>query len=289
MAKKQRQHFETEVKADDGVRLYAQGWEPEGKPLGVIVLVHGLGEHSGRYSLLGSFFNIAGFVLMAMDLRGHGKSPGKRGHAPSMDQMVNDLRALVQRAEELWEGVPVVAYGHSFGGNLLASLLVDDAKLPPVLKAAVLSAPTIRVAYRIPGWKISLGRFMNRIYPGFSMSNGIDVYRLSRDPVVREAYRKDPLVHDRVSTVVGIGLLDRGVELLDRGKDIKRPVFVIHGADDRVTSPQASLEFAKRAGDHVKHKLYYDFFHELHNDFGKEKVMNDVTNWIREQVRGEKG
>ena len=190
------QHFEFEWQTEDGLRLHAQGWQSATAPKGVICLVHGLGEHSGRYGHLAAFLNQAGYVLLAFDLRGHGKSEGQRGHAPGFEALLDEVSQLSEEATERYPDRPRFLYGHSLGGNLVITYAL---RRHPQLAGVIATGPLLQPAFEPPAWKMTLGKIMYSLWPTLSTSNEIDRQGLSRDPEIVRAYNDDPLVHDRLS------------------------------------------------------------------------------------------
>ena len=191
-----------ELNAMDGLKLQGKKWIPSSTPKAVVCLVHGLGEHCGRYGHVAEAFNNAGYALMAFDLRGHGRSGGKRGHARSYTVLMDDIFQLLETVKEQYPDLPVFLYGHSLGGNLVIHYALRRL---PKLAGIIASAPLFRTAVKPPAWKIKLLRAMYGVWPSLTVSNGLETAALSRDAGVLQAYRDDPLVHERVSARLAIG------------------------------------------------------------------------------------
>ena len=275
------QHFEYEWQTEDGLQLYAQGWQPETEPKGVICLVHGLGEHSGRYAHLAAFLNQAGYALLTFDLRGHGKSEGQRGHTPSYEALMKDIARLLEEAAERYPDRPRFLYGHSLGGNLVINHALRR-RLP--LDGVIATGPALRTAFEPPAWKITLGKIMYNLWPTLSMSNGLDCQGLSRDPEVVRAYNDDPLVHDRLSARLGMDMLEAGLWALEHAAEFPLPLLLMHGGADRLTSAQASREFAAQAGDVCTLKIWEGFYHEIHNEPEQRQVFEYLLEWLTSNV-----
>jgi len=272
------QHFEFGWQTEDGLRLYAQGWQPQTELKGVICLVHGLGEHSGRYAHLAAFLNQAGYALLTYDLRGHGKSEGQRGHAPSYEALLNDISHLLEEAAERYPDLPRFLYGHSLGGNLVIGYAL---RRHPQLTGVIATGPLLRPGFEPPAWKLTLGKIMYRLWPTLSMSNELDRQDLSRDPEVVRAYNDDPLVHDRLSARLGMDMLEAGLWSLEHAAVFPLPLLLMHGSDDRLTSPQASREFASQATQYCNLKVWDGFYHEIHNEPEQGQVFDYVLEWLR--------
>ena len=278
------QHFEFGWQTEDGLRLYAQGWQPETEPKGVVCLVHGLGEHSGRYRHLAAFLNQADYALLAFDLRGHGKSEGQRGHAPGYEALLDDIAHLLAEAAERYPDRPRFLYGHSLGGNLVINYAL---RRRPQLAGVIATGPLLRTAFEPPAWKIPLGKIMRGLWPALSMSNEIDRQDLSRDPAVVRAYNDDPLVHDRVTARLGIDMLEAGLWALEHAAELSLPLLLMHGGADRLTSAQASREFAAQAGTRCTLKIWDGFYHEIHNEPEQGEVFEYLLEWLNGKLGNE--
>jgi acylglycerol lipase len=260
----------------DGVRLAVHHWAPPGNPLAQAVLIHGLGEHCGRYEHVAAAFTKAGFALQGMDLRGHGHSGGPRGHAPNYDILMQDIDALIQ-ALRLQSPLPLFLYGHSLGGNLVINYLL---RRQPGVTGAIAASPLLQTTQPSPPWKLAIGKMLRPIWPRISMSNGLDSRDLSHDPLVIEKYRRDPLVHRRVSASLGVAMLEAGQWALEHAAELTTPLLLLHGQEDRITSAEASRLFAQRSGPICSLKLWPDCFHELHNDQHSKRVIDYMTHWM---------
>ncbi len=278
------QHYEFGWQTDDGLQLYAQGWQPETEPKGVVCLVHGLGEHSGRYPHLAALLSQAGYVLLTFDLRGHGKSQGKRGHAPGYEALLDDIAHLLEEAARRYPNRPRFLYGHSLGGNLVITYIL---RRRPQLAGVIATGTLFRPAFEPPAWKITLARIMYSLWPTLSLSHELDRQGLSRDPEVVRAYNDDPLVHDRVSARLAMDMLQSGLWSLERAAEFPLPLLLMHGSDDRVCSPQASREFAAQAGDCCTLKIWDSFYHEIHNEPEQRRVFEHLMEWLKGKLGNE--
>jgi alpha-beta hydrolase superfamily lysophospholipase len=270
-------HFEFGWKTQDGTEIFAQGWEPKPPPRDVVCLVHGLGEHSGRYAHVAEAFGLAGYATLALDQRGHGKTSGPRGQAPSFEAFMDDIGRLLQEADRRYPGLPQYLYGHSMGGSFVLNYVLQRR---PRLAGVIASAPALETAFTPPAWKVAIGKLLVNWWPGLTLPNGLEVDSISRDPEVVRRYREDPLVHRRLSARLGLDLLRYGRWALDHAAEFSLPLLLMHGGADRLTSAQASREFAARAGEGCTLKIWKGFFHELHNEPEKELVLDYVVDWL---------
>ncbi len=256
----------------DGLSLYTRTWEPEGEPLRALLIVHGLGEHVGRWEHVAEFFAGRGYAVAAFDLRGHGRSEGTRGHVESISDYLNDVEGIVGSGLVRTD-LPWVLYGHSLGGLISALYLGEERPHPD---AAVLSAPALDAD--VPGALRAAAQVLGRIVPKLALANSIKGEQLSRDEAVGEAYFADPLVNTKVTTRLGLEMFaaqDRSAEVVAR---IHTPTLVIHGGDDSLVPPSASAPLA--ALDSVDRKVYPGLRHEMHNEPEQDQVLSEVASWL---------
>lgn len=261
----------------DGVRLAWYRWDPSRNPLGTVCLAHGHGEHAGRYSHVAGAFTAAGFAFLAFDLRGHGRSEGIRGHAPSYDHFLDDYRRLIEMAP-----APRIAYGHSMGGQIVLNY---GRKHPDGINGVIVTGAWLRLAFPAPAVKIALARALRAVLPKVTLSSGLKPVDLSRDPQVCREYADDPLVHDRLSFRTGIDLLEGSAEALRAASDFRLPVLLAHGDADRLMDHRATAEFHGAAGSSDKSlRIYPGHFHEIHNEPEWERVLADLIGWSSAHV-----
>ena len=270
-------HIEFEMQSQDGLKLRGQGWEPEAETRAVVCLVHGIGEHSERYHHVADAFTRAGFALITFDLRGHGRSEGRRGHSPNYAALMSDIAGLLNEAGTRYPDRPCFLYGHSLGGNLVMHYVL---KKKPALAGVVASAPLFRLAFKPPAWKTAMLNAMYALHINMSMCRGMDVSALSRDFHVVRLYQNDPLVHDRITPSLAINMLREGEWNLQHAADFPLPILLMHGEADRITSVEASIEFAAQLAHRCTLKIWDGCYHELHNEPEKVQVLAYVLAWI---------
>ncbi|HEX4212159.1 MAG TPA: alpha/beta hydrolase [Candidatus Dormibacteraeota bacterium] len=260
----------------DGVWISWRAWEaPE--PRGVLLIVHGLGEHSGRYRNLAEAMVPAGWSCWALDLRGMGESEGPRGHIDSWSQWVGDIAAFDRLVRTEASPLEVVPLGHSFGGVVVASAIVQGALKP---RRFVLSNPAFSVRTPIAPWKLALGRIASRTMPTLTMSNGLDAKGISRDAAVVEAYRQDPLVHDRISARLHAEWQAAGASTMQGAPRCTLPMLLLLSDQDPIIDAQAGEGFGRTCGGKVTIKRYPGRYHEPFNDLGAEAVFEDLRGWL---------
>ncbi|MBI1856181.1 MAG: lysophospholipase [Chloroflexi bacterium] len=273
--------FESGWESKDGIRFYMRGWEPDKAPKAVVCLLHGHGEHVGRYAHVGEAFSKAGYVLVGYDERGHGKTGGPRGHTPSYDAMMDDVADFLALMEKRYPGLPRFLYGHSMGGNQVINFALRHK---PALAGVIATDPWLKLAFDPPAIKVTLGRMMNSIYPAFTQASELETAALSRDPEIVRAYEKDPLVHDKMSARLFVGMYESGLWALDHAAEFPLPLLLMHGTGDRLISSQASREFAERAGRNAAFRAWDGFYHEIHNEPEKAEVLKSMTVWMDERL-----
>ncbi len=273
--------FETNWKSADGIDLYARGWEPDQAPRAVVCLVHGLGEHVSRYANVAQAFTDEGFVLFGFDQRGHGRSGGPRGHVPSYNQMMEDIALLLKQAATRYPGLPTFLYGHSMGGNEVLNFAL---RRKPELKGVIATGPFLRLAFQPPAAQVTLARMMNGIFPAFTQKSGLELAALSRDQKVIDSYVADPLVHDKITARLFVELFDSGEWALNRAGEFTLPLLLMHGSADRLTSANASREFAQHGGKNISLHIWDGWFHEIHNEAKQAEVFKVMVDWLNARL-----
>lgn len=269
-------------KSSDDLPMYARNWEPEGNARACIALVHGLGEHIGRYEHVGLALTQAGFILSGYDLRGHGKSGGARGHTHSYDALMNDIEGFLDLTRRRYPGLPLFLYGHSMGGNLVINFAL---RRQAALKGVIATGPWLKLAFEPPAFKVALGKMMNNLFPSFTQASGLNTKALSHDIGVVQAYENDPLVHDKVSARLFVEMYQSGLWAFERAKDFPLPLLLMHGGADSITSPEASRQFGASAGSKVTLRIWDGLFHEIHNEAEQNEVFTVITTWADEQLK----
>ncbi|PRH02887.1 alpha/beta hydrolase [Burkholderia multivorans] len=275
------------LRTADGLELASYRWPADASaaaPRATVALLHGLAEHAGRYAPLAARLNAAGIDLLAIDLRGHGRSPGKRAWVARFDEYLDDADALV--AEAACAPTPLFLMGHSMGGAIAALYAIERAPARGrTLAGLVLSSPALAPGRDVPRWMLALSRVISRVWPTFPAIR-IDAALLSRDADVVAANRADPLVHHGpVPARTGAEILD-AMARIERGRSALRvPVLVYHGTADKLTEPDGSRTFGARVGSADRTlTLYEGGFHETMNDIERERVIDALIGWIDARV-----
>lgn len=259
-----------------GVALFWQGWLPA-TPGGVLLLCHGLGEHSGRYATVVDAVLPDGWAVYGLDLRGHGRSEGRRAHVDRYADWLDDLDAFRALVAGRHPGLPVVLLGHSMGGQLALSYALERSA---GLAGLALSAPALASA-AVPGAAVPVLRRLARLAPTLRPV-GIDHRLISKDPAVVAGYRTDPLVHHGRPTLgLSVALFDRFAELPERSAALRLPLLVQHGLSDRLTDPAGTrrLVAACRSPDRTVH-WYPGLWHEIYHEPERAAPLADLREWL---------
>lgn len=275
-------HQESRFTAHDGLDIFYQAWTPEAAARALIVIAHGMGEHSGRYAHYVDALVPKGYALWAMDLRGCGQAAGRRGHVDRFGDFLADLQQLHRLARAWDAAAPLFVLGHSFG-SLIA--LTYALRFPDDLAGVISSGTALRDALPYPDWVRSLIRRAGRAVPTLAAPSGLKPEYVSRDAAEVEAYRRDPLVH-------GVGTLRWASEaiairewLMQHAGEWKLPLLMVHGGDDRVCLPEGAKSFrAQITQAQVEYREYAGMYHEVHNEIGKETVFKDIEDWLEKTL-----
>ncbi|MBS9773892.1 MAG: lysophospholipase [Tenacibaculum sp.] len=260
--------------------FFGQYWKaPETKA--VIVLVHGMGEHSSRYAdFVVPKLTENNYSVISFDHFGHGKTKGKRGYCPSFEAVLDSVSVVIEKAKELFPNKPIFLYGHSMGGNVVINYTL---RKNPDLKGVISSSPFLGLAFTPPKWKMTIGKFLKKIIPTITLDSKLDDSKVSRINSEVEKYRKDTLIHSKVSPNYSISFIEAGDWAIKNATKLNIPIFLVHGTADGLTNYKASEEFAKKT-DLVTFKTYEGGYHELHNDLCREDFMADIINWLNTHI-----
>lgn len=273
-------YFEFGWRTRDSLQIYSQCWQPEEKPRAVLCLVHGHGEHSGRYTYMAKFLTDSGFALAAFDLRGHGRSQGQRGFFPKYNILLEDITLFLKEIKKLYNKTPLFLYGQSLGGNLVINYTL---KYEPRLTGVIVAAPLLRTTFKPPAWKIFLGKIMYTVWPTLSLSSGVDLYGLSRDTNVVRSRLNDTLYHNRV-TPRFLDVFKAGEWVIYNTERLDIPLLLMHGNADKITSVDASREFASSAGASCELKIWEGYYHAFHEEVDREVVFEYLLEWMKERM-----
>lgn len=268
------------LKDGDGLSLHTVKWLPDGDGRGIVVIAHGIGEHSGRYKHIAQRLTQHDYIVASFDYRGHGRSEGKRVHIEDFDQYVSEIGLFIDHIESAHPDLPIVLYGHSMGA--LNSLLYVH-KNQHRLQGWIASGIPLTLEQNAPALVIRLVQLLIRVLPGLR-AIPLEHAALSRDPAVVTTYRADPLIY---SGLLPVRIASEHFLNTRKGKqlaeDIHLPVLILHGAADRICPSSGSqLLFEMVSSDDKQLQIYEGLFHEIHNEPEQDKVLSDIVNWLEQ-------
>ncbi len=270
------------VATRDGLALVRRDW-PTADPRGTIVIVHGLGEHIGRYAHVAARLNAARWSVAGYDQRGHGRSPGERGRIAAGDNLLADLAAVIDAVRSETSG-PLILLGHSLGGLVVGRFVAGGLESPKPawqrdVDALVMSSPALDIG--MTGAKRALLAALETLTPNLGIGNGLDVNGISRDAAVVAAYRADPLVHDRIAPRLIRFLADAGPLVRELAPRWRVPTLLLYAGSDRCVVPAGSAAFAALApADVVSAHPFASLFHEIFNEPEQDEVLGVLTAWL---------
>lgn len=267
------------------IRLHYRCWDVP-SPRAVVMICHGLGEHAGRYEELAQDFARAGLSTFALDHRGHGRSDGRKGHVRRFVRYIHDLEKFRRRVfSAVGADVPLIFLGHSLGGLIVIRYLQEYPAAPA--RGLVLSAPLLGLAMEVPQWRERLARLLYYSVPALPMSTGIDPEYISHDPEVVEAYRRDSLVHDRITPRLYGEILSAIDEAFERVSQLRLPVLMLIPSADKLVRPDLMQQFAARLRrtSPVEVRTFAGLYHEVLNETTRSSVIADVLGWVERHIR----
>jgi alpha-beta hydrolase superfamily lysophospholipase len=270
-------HETGQLETRDGRSLFTRSWKAE-HVKARLVLVHGYAEHSGRYGHLAARLADAGFDVDAVDLRGHGLSPGRRAVVWRLHDILDDLGRLVDRVRQREPALPAFMLGHSLGGLIAAQFAAHRLR---ELAGLVVSGPALRIGAGVHPLLIRFSSLLGTLLPTLPTIE-LDDTALSRDSQVVAAYRADPLVyHGRMPARTGAVLLRAARQLAGRMEALALPLLILHGGQDRLAETAGSRELFARATSADKTlRIYEGLYHEIFNEPCGERVLADVVRWL---------
>lgn len=272
------QHLESTFTGDGGLSLYRQEWRPDGAPRAAVVLVHGVGEHSGHYANVVEPMVDAGYAVFAHDHRGHGRSEGRRVHVDRWAEYRDDLAAHIAIVSEELPDVPLFVYGHSMGSIVVLDYLLNAES--PARGMIISGVATQPVGVGSPAL-VAVARVLTHVTPKLSVDLHISSSSLSRDPLVQEAYAKDSLAEPRATVRWGTEILSAVDSVKAGSAALNVPALIVHGEADPLNSVQGARDlFAALPNPDKTLRIYPEVLHEPHSDIGHERLAADVVEWL---------
>ena len=272
--------MELNIKLESGLVLRGIINSPGTGMKAMVILVHGVGEHTMRYQHWIERFLKDGIGIIGVDLPGHGKSDGSRGVIRSYSQTDEMISILTKEYSNTFPGTPLFLYGHSLGGGIVLKYVLENS---PAINGAIITSPWLRLAFEPGRGRIFLAKLMKSLFPSFVQPSGLVVDYLSHDEKVVDAYRNDPLVHDRISASLFHSAVTAADYALKNAGSLKVPLLIMHGSGDMITSPEGSRNFAS-ATRLAEYKEWENGYHELHNEPFKETVYSFIIKWLEKHI-----
>lgn len=271
-------HQEGYLKGPHGLKIFYQAWLPETTPKTMLLIVHGLAEHSGRYHSFAEYFTSNGYAVYGFDHPGHGRSDGARAYIHSFTDFLSPIQTYLSMIRQWHPSLPIFLIGHSMGGLIAALYQVDHQN---EFAGAILSGASVKVPSHISSGTIAIGRLLSKLIPkaGILM---LDPKGISRDPAVVQAYINDPLVFTgKITARLGAEMLVATKGISNNANKITLPMLILHGGNDPLVEPDASKIFYRLIGSKDKTlKIYDGLYHEVFNEPERMEVLKDVDEWI---------
>lgn len=270
---------ESTITGAGGMQLYSQAWLPATPARGVVALVHGFGEHGGRYTYLAEALTAGGYALSTFDHRGHGRSPGLRGHIDHFQEFLDDVAASLPAARSFAPSAPLFLMGHSMGGLIALNFAIRH---PQGLQGVIASAPLLAPPNVSP-WMTCASKLLSRIKPDFSLDTGVKADTISRDPAEVKRYGEDPYVHGRASARFGTELTAAQEWTQAHAAELALPLLLYHGDADPLVPIAGSRTFFANVKTADKQFIEWPGgYHESHNDLHRAQVFAAILAWLGE-------
>lgn len=272
--------IETYFENASGTRLFQRSWcVPQAKRL--IIIVHGIAEHSGRYEPLGSWLASQGAAVYSYDQRGHGKSAGPRAHVDTFTELVDDLEWFIQGVQQAHPSLPTTLIGVSMGGLVIATLL--ETRDVPV-DSAVLAGAALQVGPSFSAMRIAMGKWLRRVFPRMMIAMGNDTHDLSSDPEEVRRFDQDPWVQTSITTSLGVEVIAAMEGIGRQGRCVQIPLLLLHGEEDRYCPVKGSRRyFERQSNPRNKLQVYPKLKHALYHELQREEIYRETQEWIAAQ------
>ena len=270
------QHFENII--SNKKNIFLRSWPSNNDPTYNIIIIHGLGEHSGRYKKFANFFMKKNIGVFSFDLIGHGKSDGLKGHISNIKDFTDSIEDVLIEVRRRYINTPIILFGHSLGGCLALNYLIE--RKSKEISLAIISSAWIETKIQIPKYLLIIQRVMHTLFPKVRLSNRLDTKDLSKDIKIVDKYKNDPLVHDRISLNLLSEINKTIKKIKNKDYNIEIPVLIIHGKKDKIISYKGS-ELIHKKIKNSKLKLYDNVYHEPHNDNERKEILEYYYDFIK--------
>ena len=276
------QHTEGKFTGRNNFNLYCQSWLPDGKPNAVLIIVHGIAEHSGRYANVVNYFVPKGYAVYSFDLRGHGKSDGTRSYVEHFSYYLDDLKTYFDMVSQQNPNAKIFLLGHSMGSTIVMAYAVEHQS---ELTGLIVSGTTLKAGSSVNKTSILMAKILSVLMPKMGVAS-LDVNNISRDKAVVAAYVNDPLNYTgKLRARWGMELLKTMNQLHSKISELSLPILIMQGTADRISDPSSSkMLFDGVSSKDKTLKLYEGFYHEIFNDPDRQQVFQDMENWLKLHV-----
>lgn len=267
-----------------GLDLYYQSWHPGGEVKGILVLIHGLGGHSGVYKTIVEYLLTKGYAIYGLDLRGHGLSQGQRGYINTWAEFRDDLRTFLNLIQKQQPGYPIFLLGHSMGGVIALDYTLHYAQDKSALSGVIAFAPSIGKV-GVPLSRVILGKLLSQVCPRFSLNIGLDFNAGSRDRKILDSYTHDKLRHTLATARLSTEFFATVDWIHANAEKWQLPLLILHGSADRIALPAGSDIFYQKVMYPDKLRIEYPGgYHDLHYDINYLQVITDLGNWLDQHL-----
>ena len=265
------------LQIDSKYKIFLREWLPNQKAEKNVFIIHGLGEHSGRYEDFAKNLTRKNIGVFCIDLIGHGKSNGKRGHIKSFEDYINAVENGIIHIRKKFLDTPIILFGHSLGGLICLKFLLDRESKE--IEKAIVSSPWIETALKIPKHLLFIHKIFQKITPGLQLSNNLITSHLSKNQKIVTDYESDILVHDKITLNLFSEILTTIEDVLKRSSRIKVQTFIYHGKNDKIISYKGTEKIANSIPNN-KFILFDNIYHEPHNDIEKDVIYKEINDFI---------
>lgn len=267
-----------------GNERYFHRWTPRAvSPWASLTLVHGFGDHGGRFAGMGTSLASFGIAVHTMDLVGHGRSPGRRGCIESYEQLLNEVSDSLYHSMSQFPKIPHFLFGQSMGGNLVLNLALRRPEVVSPTYGMIVGSPMLKAGTMPKERIMDAGRWLAQKFPNWRIRTPVIVSKLSQDRRAQDAYRRDRWVHRNMSLRLAASLIDSGIWALENAPLLPCRALLMHGSDDSLTCPEATRAFAEASNGMARFRLWNGCRHDLHDELQREQVFDCMTRWMKEQ------
>jgi len=272
------QDSEFYIQSGSGEQIYGKCWIPDQSPVAAMAVLHGFGDHTGRYEDFAQYFTRYRIAVIGLDLPGHGRSSGRRGHVKGLSYILNHIHQLMLESRRRFIELPIFLYGHCMGGNFILNYALRHSSRE--ISGVIVSSPWIGIStfmVQEPGF---MKRMLGKLDASFPLTLDLDPMELSHDPYTGKIHLDDPIKHDKLSMKLFHELMASSQWILENAWKMSYPLLIQHGNEDRITSWETSSDLAGKMKGNTTLKIWDGMRHELHHEKEKEGVLNFQLAWI---------